>query len=87
MSATETALTAQRIVAGGHPCDDFLCLVVKELDRDNSSPTLPGLALASAIRSLTDLAGSEGGTLKTSGEAEAIATGTKSLRLSYGSFR
>jgi hypothetical protein len=27
-------------VAGGHPGDDFLCLVIKELDRDNSSPTL-----------------------------------------------
>ena len=27
MSATETALTAPLIVAGGHPGDDFLCLV------------------------------------------------------------
>jgi hypothetical protein len=40
VSATETALTAHLIVAGGHPGDEFLCLVVKELDRDNSSPTL-----------------------------------------------
>jgi hypothetical protein len=40
VSATETALTAHLIVAGGHPGDVFLCLVVKELDRDNSSPKL-----------------------------------------------
>jgi hypothetical protein len=38
VSATEPALTAHLIVAGVHPGDDFLCLVVKALDRDNSSP-------------------------------------------------
>lgn len=45
VSAAETALTVHLFVAGGHPGGDFLCLVVKELDRGLVANTSIGTTL------------------------------------------
>ena len=49
--------------------------------------TVPGLALAIAITSLTDCAGTEGFTTRTSGETAAIEIPAKSLAGSSEIFR
>ena len=53
---------------------------------DDAKLSLPGFALAYAISSCTDLAGTDGWTTSTLGTPATSTTGTKSFTWSYGIF-